>query len=82
MKPFKNGIQKIIDRTPVPVIPMALRGLWGSVYSRNKGNPFHRTFRRWLFSKLELVVGEPVAAEMVNPTLLQERVQLLRGQWR
>jgi len=82
MKPFKNGIQKILDRTPVPVIPMALRGLWGSIYSRNSGNPFHRSFRRWLFSKLELVVGEPVSSEMASPEFLQEKVQLLRGQWR
>lgn len=28
--PFKKGITRIIERTPVPVIPMALRGLWGS----------------------------------------------------
>lgn len=81
MKPFKNGIQKILDRTPVPVIPMALRGLWGSIYSRKSGNPFHRTFRRWLFSKLELVVGEPVTADLASPEFLQERVQTLRGQW-
>lgn len=82
MKPFKNGIQKILDRTPVPVIPMALRGLWGSIYSRHSGNPFHRTFRRWLFSKLELIVGEPVSSEMASPEFLREKVQLLRGQWR
>jgi len=82
LKPFKSGIQTIIDRTPVPVIPMALRGLWGSVYSRSSGNPFHRKFRRWLFSKLELAVGEPVTSDLASPEFLQERVQLLRGHWR
>lgn len=82
MKPFKNGVQKILERTPVPVIPMALRGLWGSIYSRSSGNPFHRKFRRWLFSKLELVVGEPVTSEVASPEFLQEKVQVLRGDWR
>lgn len=78
---FKNGIQKIIERTPVPVIPMALRGLWGSIYSRGSDNPFKRTFRRGLFSKLELIVGEPIPSELATPEFLQEKVQALRGQW-
>ena len=38
MYPFKNGIRRIVDRTPVRVVPMALRGLWGSFFSR-KGAP-------------------------------------------
>ncbi len=30
--PFKNGVDRIIRRNPAPVIPMALRGLWGSFF--------------------------------------------------
>jgi 1-acyl-sn-glycerol-3-phosphate acyltransferase len=30
--PFKTGIERIIQRTPAPVVPMALRGLWGSFF--------------------------------------------------
>ena len=56
---FKGGIKKIVERTPVPVFPMALRGLWGSLLTRDSGNPFHRSFKRGLFSKLELAVGAP-----------------------
>jgi 1-acyl-sn-glycerol-3-phosphate acyltransferase len=33
---FKGGIAKIVERTKVPVIPMALRGLWGHLLSRNR----------------------------------------------
>lgn len=76
---FKNGIQKIVERSSVPVIPMALRGLWGSIYSRNGDNPFERTFRRGLFSKLELAVGEPVSSAQATPDYLKQRVQILRG---
>lgn len=79
---FKGGVMKIIERTPVPVIPMALRGLWGSIFSRDKTNPFERAFRRGPFSRLELVVGEPMLPTAVTPEILQERVTALRGNWR
>ena len=32
---FRPGLQRILERTPVPVVPMALRGLWGSFFSRS-----------------------------------------------
>ena len=78
---FKAGVQTILERTPVPVIPMALRGLWGSIYSRSNDNPFERAFRRGLFSRLELVVGEPVPSETAKPDYLKQQVEQLRGQW-
>ncbi len=76
---FKGGIMKILERTPVPVIPMALRGLWGSLWTRSTDNPFQRSFRSGPFSKLELVVGEPMAVADVTPEILRERVAQLRG---
>jgi 1-acyl-sn-glycerol-3-phosphate acyltransferase len=82
LNPFKGGVQKIIERTPVPVLPMALRGLWGSLLSRDPSNPFARSFRRGLFSRLELVVGEPIAPAQASPESLQEQVRALRGEWK
>lgn len=79
---FRAEIMKILEHTPVPVFPMALRGLWGSLLSRAKGNPFERSFRRGLFSKLELVVAPALAPASVTPLLLQEKVKSLRGDWR
>jgi 1-acyl-sn-glycerol-3-phosphate acyltransferase len=79
---FKGGIMKILERTPVPVLPMALRGLWGSLLTRGKGNPFQRSFKRGLFSRLELVVDAPLAAQEVTPEGLQQRVSELRGTWK
>ena len=76
---FKGGIMKILERTPVPVIPMALRGLWGSLWTRSADNPFQRSFRSGPFSKLELVVGQPMAVNEVTPEVLRERVAQLRG---
>ncbi|MRT29691.1 MFS transporter [Herbaspirillum sp. CAH-3] len=82
INPFKGGVQKIIDRSPVPVLPMALRGLWGSLFSRDPSNPVARTFKRGLFSRLELAVGEPIAPVAVSPEGLQEQVRALRGDWK
>ncbi|HEY4072629.1 MAG TPA: MFS transporter [Herbaspirillum sp.] len=79
---FKQGIAKIVEQSPVPVIPLALRGLWGSLLSHRKLNPFERTFRHGPFSRLELMVGVPLAPDAVTPALLQQRVAELRGSWK
>lgn len=82
INPFKQGVQQIIRRTPVPVVPMALRGLWGSFFSRKGGAAMSRPFRRGILNRLELVVGEPVPPEQATPEGLQQMVCTLRGDWR
>ena len=82
MNEFRGGIMKILERSPVPVFPVALRGLWGSFLTRDKGNPFGRSFRRGPFSKLEMVVGEAMQPSEVTPLVLQEKVKYLRGDWK
>jgi len=82
MNEFKGGIRKILDRTPVPVIPMALRGLWGSMLTRSPGNPFERSFRRGPFSRLSLVVGNVLDPANATPETLHEQVRHLRGDWK
>ncbi len=76
---FRGGIMKILQRSPVPVIPMALCGLWGSLFSHASGNPFDRVFQRGLRSTLRLVVGAPLPSTQVTPELLREHVLVLRG---
>ncbi|WP_053128671.1 MFS transporter [Pseudomonas sp. MIACH] len=75
MNEFRGGVTRILEETPVPVIPMALQGLWGSFFSRdpNKGL-FHR-----IWSRVVLVAGEPVAVEAATPAQLQAVVGVLRG---
>ncbi|MFO1380183.1 MAG: MFS transporter [Chitinivorax sp.] len=81
MNPFKSGIEEIVQRTPVSVVPMALRGLWGSFFSRKEGQAMTRLPRRF-WSKIALVAAPPVAAAGVSATALQQQVQQLRGDWR
>jgi 1-acyl-sn-glycerol-3-phosphate acyltransferase len=72
---------KILERQPVPVVPMALTGLWGSFFSRiEQGGAMVRPFRRGMFSRVGLNVGAPVAPGQVTPELLRARVaHLLPG---
>ena len=82
MNAFRGGIAKIVERSHVPVIPMALRGLWGSVFSRDASNVFERSFARGLRSRLALAVGQPVPPQEVTPEGLYEDVLALRGDWK
>ena len=77
---FKAGVEHILARTPVPVVPMALRGLWGSYFSRKDGPALSRPFRRGLWSPVDLVIGEPVPAAEATAAGLRERVLALRGE--
>jgi 1-acyl-sn-glycerol-3-phosphate acyltransferase len=79
---FRGGIAKIIERSKVPVIPMALRGLWGSLLTRDPAGLFERSFRRGPRSRLALAVGAPVAPEQATPEYLRQRVLALRGDWK
>jgi len=79
---FKPGVMKALGRDPVPVIPLALRGLWGSFFSRAHGSAMSRLFPRGMLSRLELVAGDAIEAETVTPELLQQTVEQLRGERR
>jgi len=76
--PFRPGIERIVQRSPVPVVPMALRGLWGSFFSRVDGHALRRPFRR-VWSRIECVCGPTVPATEVTAAALHERVVALRG---
>jgi len=78
LQEFKGGIMKILERQPVPVIPMALTNLWGSYFSRiEKGGAMARPFRRGAFSRVGLNVGEALAPAQVTPEALHGRVEKL-----
>ncbi len=75
LNPFKKGVIKILDKTPVPVVPLALRGLWGSFFSRKGGKAMKRAFPRGLFNKIELEAGDVIASDDANIKHLQESVE-------
>jgi 1-acyl-sn-glycerol-3-phosphate acyltransferase len=76
MDNFRPGVERIVQETPVPVIPMALNGLWGSFFSRKGGKPMQRPFRR-ACSRVSLAIGEAVPPEEVSADKLERLVRNL-----
>ena len=79
---FRPGIKRILEATPVPVVPMALRGLWGSFFSRKDGAAMSKPWRFVPFRRIGLAVGTPIAALAASPESLHANVLALRGDWR
>jgi 1-acyl-sn-glycerol-3-phosphate acyltransferase len=78
LQEFKGGIMRILERQPVPVVPMALTNLWGSFFSRiEKGGAMVRPFRRGLYNRVGLNVGAPVPPAQVQPEVLHAQVAQL-----
>jgi 1-acyl-sn-glycerol-3-phosphate acyltransferase len=81
INPFRPGVERILAKSPVPVVPMALRGLWGSFFSRRGGPAMSRPPRRF-WSKIELEVGDVVPAEEATAARLEADVRRMRGDWK
>jgi len=79
MAEFRGGIARILARTPVPVVPLALSGLWQSLFARNRDKLRHATK---LFPKIRLAAGAPLPAAAATPEALRAAVLALRGDWR
>lgn len=75
---FRPGIERIIRQNPAPVVPLALRGLWGSIFS-HAGAPVLRRLPKRLWARIEVIAGEVVAPHQVTAHGLRLSVQQLRG---
>jgi len=78
--PFRPGLEKILARRPVPVVPLALRGLWGSVWSRRDTRLGRLRLPRRFRARVELVVDAPVPPQAASAASLEARVRELRGE--
>ncbi len=77
---FRPGVTQILSRTPVPVVPMALSGLWGSFFSRAHGAAMSRWGSARPFRKVLLNIGEPVPVSEASLGELRDKVLKLRGE--
>ena len=75
---FRPGIEKIIARRPVPVIPVSLGRLWGSWFSRSRDGALRRIPGR-VFARVPVRVGDAVPATEVTSARLELLVRTLRG---
>jgi 1-acyl-sn-glycerol-3-phosphate acyltransferase len=77
--PFRPGIERIVAARPVPVVPIALRGLWGSVFSRKDSALGRMRLPRRFRARIEVAIGPPVPPEGATAAELEARVRALRG---
>jgi len=79
IQPFRPGVERALSRRPVPVVPMALRGLWGSIFSRRDSALGRARLPRRFWSKIELVASTPIPPEQATAAVLEAKVRELRG---
>ncbi len=81
MNPFRPGIERIVAETGAPVVPLALRGLWGSFFSRTANGVAFKRFRGF-FNRIELAGGALVPSGNVTAAGLEATVREMRGEMR
>lgn len=77
LNPFKKGIERIISETPVPVIPMVLKGLWGSFFSRKHGPAASRpsVIKETIWSQVMLEIDCEISPQAVSAENLELKVR-------
>lgn len=77
---IRPGLERIVARRPVPVIPVVVDGLFGSWMSRAHGEPMSTRPRRFR-APVTIRVGAPIAPEHVTASRVRACMEaLLRGE--
>jgi len=87
--PFRRGIERIVERAAgrgqeIPVVPMALRNMWSSMWSRRGASAEAGRLGRMrvpgrLRARIGVVAGPPVIGADATAATLETRVRGLRG---
>ena len=82
--PFKSGVERILERAraagrPVPVVPMALRGMWASMWSKRDSRLGRMTVPRRFRAHVEVAAAAPLAGSEASAEVLEAQVRALRG---
>jgi len=76
--PFRPGVERVLARRPVPVIPLALRGLWHGMWSRRDSMLGRARLPRRFRARIELAAGAPMDGTS-NAQQMEQAVRALRG---
>lgn len=76
---FKSGVERILEKNPVPVIPMALRGMWSSMWSKRDSRMARMRVPRRFRAQVEVIAQAPVPPDEVSAESLEAQVRALRG---
>ncbi|MCW0374813.1 MFS transporter [Xanthomonas sacchari] len=76
---FKSGVEKILARRAVPVVPMALRNMWTSMWSKRDSRLRRMRVPRRFRAHIEVIADAPVAGAQATAETLEAQVRRLRG---
>ncbi len=77
--PFKSGVEKILARRPVPVVPMALKGMWSSMWSRRDTRLGRMRVPRRFRAHIQIIAAPALDGTDTDATRLEASVRTLRG---
>ncbi|HKF24854.1 MAG TPA: MFS transporter, partial [Candidatus Acidoferrum sp.] len=75
MMPFRRGMERILKGVDVPVIPVHIDGIWGSIFSFSGGKFFWKWPRRIPYP-VRITFGEPMAATVTAAEARQSVLEL------
>lgn len=76
---FRPGVERILSQRPVPVLPMALLGMWESMWSRRDSALRRSRLPRRFRARICLLAGELTEGSAATAASLEEKVRALRG---
>ena len=81
--PFKSGVERVLERArengrPVVVVPMALKGMWTSMWSHRDGRMHRLRVPRRFRAPIEVLASAPVDGQDVTAEQLEAAVRELR----
>ena len=79
--PFRRGIERILARRAVPVVPLALKGLWASMWSKRDSRLGRMRVPRRFRAAIEVQADAPVPGEQATAQALETKVRALRAEW-
>ena len=82
--PFKSGVEKILARAndagrPVPVVPLALRNMWGSLWSKRDSRLGRMRVPHRFRAHVDVMAAVPIDGREATAAMLEAKVRALRG---
>jgi len=82
--PFKSGVEHILERAAargqvVPVVPMALRNMWTSMWSRRDTRMGRMRVPRRFRAPVEVIAQAPILDPAIDAAALEAKVRAMRG---
>ncbi len=75
MLPFRRGFKHILGKAPVPVVPIYLEGVWGSIFSYERKRFIWKWPRHFPY-RVRIAVGKPLPSDVSMHDMRQSVLEL------